>query len=59
MAVFGGFWDEIPYLGVNFPTLNPLLGQKTAAERGALVAILRVKVDIWGWMMAGISEGDR
>lgn len=45
MAVFGGFWDEIPYLGVKFPALNPLLGRKTAAERGVLVVILRVNVE--------------
>ena len=45
MAVFGGFWDEIPYLGVKSPTLNSFLGRKTAAERGALVAILRGDVE--------------
>lgn len=44
MAVFDGFWDEIPYLGVNFPAFNPLLGQKTAAEWGTLVAISRVNI---------------
>jgi hypothetical protein len=26
IAILVGFWDEIPYLGVKFPVLKPLLG---------------------------------
>ena len=36
---------KINIIGVNSPTLNPLLGRKTGSERGAMVAILRVNVE--------------
>ena len=58
MAVFGGFWDEIPYLGVKFPVFKPLLGQKTGATRGVKLALLMERVGVFWGMMVGISEGN-
>ncbi len=47
MAVFGSFWGKISYLGVKFPVLKPLLGQKTGRTQSEKLDISRVMLEIF------------